>query len=121
MIVNGDENHDPNITVDLPPRGLNSTFTPKKLIDQSNASTIVQQISGERVKYTTKDMDVIRREARVDSANQKEELKEMEMICGQYEYIIGKLQEMQKVELGKKDLELSQAIDERDNLQEKCF
>ena len=111
---NGDENHDPNVTVDMGPH--RSTFSGKKSLE--NATAFVQQVSGERVKYTSKDMEVIRREARVDNDSTREELGQMRLICSQYEETIVKLQQMQLTELAKKDKELSRAIDDRDSLQD---
>ena len=43
-----DENHDPNITID------------KRSTAKASISTLVQKVAGEQVKFTSKDMDIIR-------------------------------------------------------------
>ena len=90
----GDENHDPNVTV-------HNGF---------------DRVASDQVKYTTKDMDLIRREARVDADSARKELSQLQIICLQYDKTIIELQHMRQTELEKKDRAIFCAIGDRENL-----
>lgn len=46
------------------------------------------------MRYTTRDMDVIRREARVSAEGSRDEVKQMQTTCAGYEGVMYKLEEM---------------------------
>lgn len=87
-------------------------------LTESNVGTFVEQVTGESLRYTVRDMDVIRREARVAADGSRDEIEQMRCACAGFEVIINNMQQMHNTRLQYKDEQMSRVIDERDSLQE---
>ena len=59
-------------------------------------------VAGESLRYTARDMDIIRREARVAAEGTREEMEQMEIACKGYEDLIEKVEDIHKKQLLKK-------------------
>lgn len=56
-------------------------------------------VTGESLRYTVRDMDVIRREARVAADGSRDEIEQMRCACAGFEVIINNMQQMHNTRL----------------------
>ena len=59
-------------------------------------------VSGESLRYTARDMEVIRQEARLNAEGSKDEVERLKIVCRGYEEIIKHMQEIHEKQLLKK-------------------
>lgn len=100
-----DENHDPNGT-------KNATYV------ESASRTLVEHVTGEKMRYTDKDMDVIRNHAKLSGDDVTEELAKMRLVCDSYLETFNTLEKLQKETLATKDMQITLAVDDRDALED---
>ena len=64
-----------------------------------NRKIIISSVTGENLRYTTKDMDVIRKEAKISADDSREELERMKVVCKMYEQLFIDLETLHKKKL----------------------
>jgi len=87
-------------------------------LTESNVGTFVEQVTGESLRYTARDMDVIRQEARLNAQGSREEIEEMKIVCAGFEAMMIEQAKMHNRKLIERDTKMGELIDERDDLQE---
>lgn len=79
----------------------------------SHVGAFVESVSGESLRYTAKDMEVIRKESRISEEKARDELKTMEMICRKYESLMVELQKKHEKDSEKLRASYSRALTEK--------
>jgi len=147
----GDENQDPNTTLDKGPiakqtktderfdpianakaklANLRSSVEEEKskraesisgssaTLTESHVGAFVEHVTGETLRYTARDMEVIRREARIQAEGSNSELEQYKTIVKGMGDLIEHLLSKHQDELSKRDAELNQVAADRDAIQD---
>lgn len=147
----GDENQDPNTTLDKGPvakqtktderfdpianakaklANLRSSVEEEKskraesisgssaTLTESHVGAFVEHVTGETLRYTARDMEVIRREARIQAEGSNSELEQYKTIVKGMGDLIEHLLTKHQDELSKRDTELNQVAADRDAIQD---
>merc|ERR1739848_110094 len=87
-------------------------------LTESNVGTFVEQVTGESLRYTARDMDVIRQEARLNAQGSRDEVDQLKIVCAGFEALMIEQEKMHTKKLIERDTKMVEVIDERDDLQE---
>jgi hypothetical protein len=139
------ENRDPNTTTTLNKTKVDEKFDPiarakEKLANQkaeeakskrteslsgssttlteSHVGTFVEHVSGESLRYTARDMEVIRKEARLQAEGSNGDLQQYKVMLSQYEAIFEHIEKKHREEIERKDEEFARVLADRDALQD---
>lgn len=69
------------------------------------------------MRYTSRDMEIIRQQARIQAQGNNGEMNELRVIVDNYENVIAYMEQSYRAKLAQRDMELAETASDRDALQ----